>query len=152
LGIPTWLYGHEPPNLFATHSAKLFFNSLREDGLVTVADGGIIFAEGNAGTVQEIFQDATQNYYRDKARPTPMVLLVPEYWTRDADDLPQVDPSTGKVTDKRKPLWPLLRQLATEKAFLDNVLLSSDREQIVAHLLRDAFPMAVEPSLAYRLG
>ena len=50
LGIPTWLYGHEPSNIFATHIAKFFYNSLREDGLVTIADGGIIFAEGNAGT------------------------------------------------------------------------------------------------------
>ena len=26
LGIPTWLYGHEPPNAFATHIAKYFAN------------------------------------------------------------------------------------------------------------------------------
>jgi hypothetical protein len=34
LGIPTWFYGNEPPNLFATHTGKYFFNSIREDGLV----------------------------------------------------------------------------------------------------------------------
>jgi hypothetical protein len=32
IGIPTWLYGHEPPTLFATHIAKYFANSVREDG------------------------------------------------------------------------------------------------------------------------
>jgi hypothetical protein len=75
LGLPTWLFGHQPPNFFATHIGKVFYNSLREDGLVTVADGGIIFAEGDAGTVQEVFQDAAQNYYRPAGTaPTPMVL------------------------------------------------------------------------------
>lgn len=31
LGVPTWFYGHEPPNVFATHIAKYFENSLREE-------------------------------------------------------------------------------------------------------------------------
>ena len=31
LGVPTWFYGHEPPNLFATRIAKFFTNALRED-------------------------------------------------------------------------------------------------------------------------
>lgn len=135
VGIPTWLYGHEPPNLFATHSAKLFFNSLREDGLVTLADGGIVFGVGNAGTVQELFQDVTQNYYRSSAvAATPIVLHGVNYWTRDSDDLPTPD-SSGKITDKRKPLWPLLRQLAIEKEFLDAILLSDNIDEIVTHLL-----------------
>ena len=38
LGIPTWYYGNEPPNLFASHAGKYFFNSVREDGLVSIAD------------------------------------------------------------------------------------------------------------------
>ncbi len=73
LGIPTWLYAHEPPNVFATHQAKMFYNSLREDGLVTLGGGGLIIGPGNAGTVQEVFQDATQNYYRKAGvAPTPI--------------------------------------------------------------------------------
>ncbi len=60
IGIPTWLYGHEPPAPFATHIAKYFANSVREDGLLTIAKHGVIFAPGSAGTTQEIFQDATQ--------------------------------------------------------------------------------------------
>ena len=41
VGIPTWLYGHEPPNAFATQIAKCFANSVREDGLLTIAKSGI---------------------------------------------------------------------------------------------------------------
>ncbi|MEO0560368.1 MAG: hypothetical protein AAF170_19545, partial [Bacteroidota bacterium] len=63
VGIPTWLYGHEPPAPFATHIAKYFANSVREDGLLAIAKHGVIFAPGSAGTTQEIFQDAAQNHY-----------------------------------------------------------------------------------------
>ncbi len=63
VGIPTWLYGHEPPAVFATHIAKYFANSIREDGLLAIANHGVIFAPGSAGTTQEIFQDAAQNHY-----------------------------------------------------------------------------------------
>ncbi len=145
LGIPTWLYGHEPPNLFATHIGKFFYNSLREDGLVTVADGGIIFAEGNAGTVQEIFQDATQNYYRgDKTAPTPMVLFnsTPGFW-----DLPY-----DQVVDKgrKKPLLPLLRQLAGERAatvFDEAVRITDDPAAIVSFLLEFGEPPATKAAM-----
>ena len=145
LGIPTWLYGHEPPNLFATHIGKFFYNSLREDGLVTVADGGIIFAEGNAGTVQEVFQDATQNYYRaDKTVPTPMVLFnsTPGFW-----DLP-----SDQVVDKgrKKPLLPLLRQLAGERAatvFDEAVRITDDPAAIVSFLLEFGEPPATKAAL-----
>jgi hypothetical protein len=43
LGIPTWLYGHELSTPFATHIAKFFENSLREEGLLAIAKGGIIY-------------------------------------------------------------------------------------------------------------
>jgi predicted Rossmann-fold nucleotide-binding protein len=83
IGIPTWLYGHEPPTPLAALHAKYFENSIREDGLLTVATGGVVFAPGKAGTLQEIFQDAAQNYYaRGDERFNPMVFLdVDEYWT-----------------------------------------------------------------------
>ena len=122
LGIPTWLYGHEPPNLFSSHIAKFFHNSLREDGLVTVANGGIIFAEGNAGTVQEIFQDATQNYYRGTLGATPMVLLGKAYWNRNLEGAP--------TSPKSKPLYPLLTQLAVEKGFESALLLTDDLSEV----------------------
>ena len=70
LGIPTWHYGHEPTNLFATAIAKYFRNAAREAILLEVCDAGIVFLPGAAGTVQEVFQDACENYYADE-RPSP---------------------------------------------------------------------------------
>lgn len=83
VGIPTWLYGQEPPTPLATAHAKYFENSIREDGLLAIAKAGIIFAEGSAGTLQEVFQEAAQNYYSsvDGTR-SPMVFLdLDEFWT-----------------------------------------------------------------------
>lgn len=94
LAIPTWFYGHEPPAPFATHIAKYFANSVREDGLLQIARHGVIFAPGNAGTVQEIFQDAAQNYYQTFVHASPMVLLGSLYWQKD------------------RPAWKLLKALA----------------------------------------
>ena len=82
LAIPTWHYGHEPPTPFATHIAKYFQNSVREDGLVTIAQQGIICTPGKAGTLQEIFQDGVQNAYLVSGTFSPMVLFGVEYWTR----------------------------------------------------------------------
>jgi hypothetical protein len=44
LGIPTWHYGHEPPNVFASDIAKYFANSIREEGLLAIALGGVVRA------------------------------------------------------------------------------------------------------------
>jgi len=41
LGIPTWKYGHEPPNLFATYQAKMFSNAVREVGTCAEPDRSI---------------------------------------------------------------------------------------------------------------
>lgn len=80
LGIPTWLYGHEPPTIFATHHAKYFANSIREEGLLSVAIDGVLYTPGRAGTVQEIFQDACQNYYGSMKYFSPMVFMNTAYW------------------------------------------------------------------------
>jgi predicted Rossmann-fold nucleotide-binding protein len=81
LAIPTWHYGHEPSTPFATHIAKYFQNSIREDGLLAIAKQGIVCMEGQAGTVQEIFQDSAQNYYQTFGRFSPMVLFGVDHWT-----------------------------------------------------------------------
>ena len=94
LGIPTWHYGHEPPNAFATAIAKYFRNSTREAILLQVCDAGIVFLPGYGGTVQEIFQDACENYYADESSIAPMVLVGASYWTEEL------------------PAWPLLQRLA----------------------------------------
>ena len=83
LGIPTWLYGHEPATPFATHIAKYFDNSTREDTILTIAKGGVIYSPGSAGTMQEIFQDAVQNHYLSFGYASPMVFLGKEYWMEE---------------------------------------------------------------------
>lgn len=82
LAIPTWLYGHEPANLFAGRIAKYFSNALREDTLLRLARGGMVFAPGRAGTVQEVFQAATKTFYATDGTSGPFVFLGTRYWTR----------------------------------------------------------------------
>ena len=97
VGIPTWFYGHEPPNAFAGHIAKYFANATREDGLLARSRAGVVFLPGAAGTVQEVFDAATPNYYGSRGEPSPMVLVGREHWT------------------ERLPAWPLLRALAGDR-------------------------------------
>ena len=76
ISIPTWFYGHEPTNVFGTAIAKYFANALREDTLLHRCRGGIVFAPGAAGTVQEIFQAANDRYYATRGLASaPLVLL-----------------------------------------------------------------------------
>lgn len=99
LGVPTWFYGHEPPNPFCTRIAKYFHNSIREDVLLHVARAGIVFLPGAAGTVQEIFQAACENYYAAAADVAPMILVGRDQWQRDL------------------PAWPLLEVLGVGRPF-----------------------------------
>ena len=94
LAIPTWHYGHEPSNVFVTAIAKYFRNAVREAILLEVCDAGIVFLPGAGGTVQEVFQDACENYYADESSIAEMVLVGRTYWTETL------------------PAWPLLRSLA----------------------------------------
>ncbi|MER6034511.1 Rossmann fold nucleotide-binding protein [Streptomyces sp. NPDC001835] len=118
VGIPTWFYGHEPPNAFAAHIAKYFTNAIREDGLLARSTAGVVFLPGAAGTVQEIFDNATPNYYESRGGPTPMVLVDEEHWTR------------------RLPAWPLLRSLAEGRAMESRISLVDRIEQAPAALKR----------------
>ncbi|TNM41139.1 Rossmann fold nucleotide-binding protein [Nocardioides albidus] len=111
LGVPTWHYGHEPPNLFATAIAKYFRNALREAILLLVCDAGIVFLPGAGGTVQEIFQDACENYYADEDAVAPMVLVGRRYWTEEL------------------PAWPLLRALSRGRAMERHVHLVDSVEE-----------------------
>jgi predicted Rossmann-fold nucleotide-binding protein len=81
LAIPTWLYGHEPANLFAGGIAKYFSNAIREDTILRLARGGIVFAPGRAGTVQEVFQAATKVFYRVDGDSGPLVFLDSGFWS-----------------------------------------------------------------------
>ncbi len=84
LAIPTWFYGHEPSNLFATHIAKYFSNAIREDVLLSTSLYGIIYAPGSAGTIQEIFADAAQNHYETFGYISPMIFLGKKFWSEDS--------------------------------------------------------------------
>lgn len=114
LGIPTWHYGHEPPNPFATQIAKYFRNATREAILLEICDRGIVFLPGAAGTLQEVFQDACENYYADESAIAPMVLVGREYWT----DV--------------MPAWPLLRTLARGRPMEPHVHLVDTIEEVSA--------------------
>ena len=127
IGMPTWFYGHEPPNPFASHIAKFFENSLREEGVLGISTHGVIFAEGNAGTVQEIFQDACQNYYATHGAAAPMVLLGTRYWNRPPGE-------ASSPASRDKTVWPLLQQLAAEKDLGHLLRITDDVDEIVAFL------------------
>lgn len=117
LAIPTWFYGHEPTNDFATHVAKYFSNSIREDGLLAIANHGVVYTPGAAGTVQEVFMDATQNHYATFGILSPMVFLDSAYWADDRLAAPM-----------------LLRQLAGERPYADMITVCDSPDEIVAFI------------------
>jgi predicted Rossmann-fold nucleotide-binding protein len=81
LALPTWLYGHEPANLFAGQIGKYFSNAVREDSILRLARGGIVFAPGWAGTVQEVFQAATKTFYHTDGPSGAFVFLGVAHWS-----------------------------------------------------------------------
>lgn len=87
LGIPTWFYGHEGANAFATHVAKYFSNALREEKLCAIGVHGIVFFPGGPGTAQEIFMDAAENGYASYNWYSPMVFYSDRPETEKAREL-----------------------------------------------------------------
>jgi predicted Rossmann-fold nucleotide-binding protein len=75
LAVATWRYEEEPITQFATHIAKLFQNSVREEGLLSIADAGIAYFDGGFGTLREIFQDLAQNGAAEPAQQMAMVFV-----------------------------------------------------------------------------
>ena len=118
LGIPTWLYGHEPATPFATDIAKFFMNSVREDILLTIAKGGIIYSPGAAGTLQEIFQDAAQNHYKTTGCVSPMIFLDKAFFTEEV------------------PVYPLLKDLVDRGKYNPLLLsITDDAEEVIRDIL-----------------
>lgn len=113
LAIPTWFYGHEPSNFFASFIAKYFSNSIREDTLLAICLYGIIFAPGSAGTTQEIFMDATQNHYGTFSYVSPMVFLGKEHYIE----------KTG--------IYPLLHKLSEGRRYQEMLFISDHPEEIL---------------------
>ena len=121
LAIPTWVTAGEPISQFASHIAKYFSNSIREDGMLAVATAGIVFAPGGAGTMQEIFQDAAQNASRVFGR-SPMVFLDTQHYCVE----------TG--------LYPALERQAIRLGFADLLSVGDEPEQVL-----DRFPAPATP-------
>ncbi|MBK9475570.1 MAG: LOG family protein [Tetrasphaera sp.] len=119
LGIPTWFYGHEPPNVFCDGIAKYFSNALREEGLISRCSAGIVVLPGAAGTVQEVFQAVTPMFYADSgAAIPPLVLVGRDHWIRTI------------------PVWKTLESLARGRSMAAQVRLVDDVTQVRAELAR----------------
>ena len=120
LGIPTWHYGHEPPNVFGDAIAKYFSNALREDDLLAGSNDAVVVLEGAAGTVQEIFQSVTPLYYAPDDAPLPDLVLVGQrQWT------------------EKVPVWPALTALSEGKRFAQHLhLVETPREALEIVLSR----------------
>ncbi|WP_226344633.1 LOG family protein [Agilicoccus flavus] len=119
VGIPTWFYGHEPPNVFCDGIAKFFSNAVREDGLLARCTAGIVVLPGAAGTVQEIFQAATPRYYAATTEPTPaatspLVLVGRRHWTQEI------------------PVWPALQALGRDRPLGHSLHLVDDLAEAAA--------------------
>jgi predicted Rossmann-fold nucleotide-binding protein len=87
LGVPTWVYVDEPTTAFATHIAKYFTNSIRENGLLAIARSGVVYAAGGAGTEQEIFTDTAQNSLTLYRVRSPMVFFGTAHFSRERPEL-----------------------------------------------------------------
>lgn len=107
-----------PAEIETLEDAKYFRNALREDELLRICDGGIVFLPGAGGTFQEVFQDACGNYYAQPDRISPMVLVGRDYWTRVL------------------PAWRLLEALAAGRPFASKLHLVDSPEEVAPLLLQ----------------
>jgi predicted Rossmann-fold nucleotide-binding protein len=124
LGVPTWFYGFEPSNVFATQIAKYFDNSIREGGLILVARAGVVFAPGSAGTRQEIFMDAAQNHYATTGYCSAMTFLGKYQYQVDA------------------PIFPLLQEVSNSN--YKDLLYASDSPNEIAKFIQEHPPKKKE--------
>lgn len=127
LSVPTWFYGHEPVNVFASHVAKYFSNSIREDGLLAIALHGIVYAPGGFGTLQEIFQDLAQNHYRSYNCYSPMVFFGRSRYC------------------EQTMIYPMLSDLVKDKPYKDLITVLDDPHEVLEFLLAHP-PVACEVS------
>ena len=93
-------------------------NSVREDILLTISKGGIIYSPGSAGTMQEIFQDAAQNHYESFGYASPMVFYGKEFFS------------------KQIPVYPLLEDLMSRGVYKNLILsITDDPEEVISNIL-----------------
>jgi len=120
LGLPTWRYEKEPFNRFASFHAKFFSNALREDGLIHICRGGIVFAQGGPGTRQEVFQSACVNHEQhDLLDQCPMIFMDTKFW-------------------KDNGVYDVVYNTSKGAPFHDDLLLTDDIDAAVKHLVDHA--------------
>jgi predicted Rossmann-fold nucleotide-binding protein len=117
LAVPTWVYLEEPTGAFATHIAKYFTNSVREDGLLAIARSGVVYAPGGAGTTQEIFTDTAQNSLTLHEVRSPMV-----FFGRDV------------YQEQRPELLAAARRQAEDFGWADLIAVCDEPAEVVAFL------------------
>ena len=90
---------------------------MREDTILTVAYGGIIYTPGSAGTMQEVFQEAVQNHYMSFELSSPMIFLGKKFWTEE------------------QPVYPFLQQLIAMGKYKNLLLSLTDSDDEVVETL-----------------
>ena len=107
LSIPTWFYGHEPTNVFATEIAKYSSNALQETPVLNRCRGGVVcFPQPH---MQEYFQAATENFYAaDASLIAPLILVGRQYWT------------------DTYPAWTLLQRLGAGRPMAQSIYCVDD--------------------------
>ena len=86
---------------------------------MTFAKGGIIYAPGSAGTMQEIFQEAVQNHYLSFGYASPMIFMNTRYWTQEM------------------PVYPLMQHLMDKGKYKNLLLTLSDNADEIVKVLLD---------------
>ncbi|KAH9253956.1 hypothetical protein BASA81_008080 [Batrachochytrium salamandrivorans] len=94
LGVPTWVYGHEPSNLFSTQLCKCFNNALREEFLTKECNHTVYFFPGSMGTFQEAFQVGCLVHYN--LSHTRLVFVGKEFWTKEIQLYPMLEDWASK--------------------------------------------------------
>jgi predicted Rossmann-fold nucleotide-binding protein len=115
LSVPTWLYAQEQNNIFAAKIAKYFANSIREEGLTSLCNFGIVFLPGGPGTIEEVFMDANNNFYSVGFFPAnPMILFGSGFFSKK--------PGQNACC----PVWDVLKYFKSRSPGFGNLLLLSD--------------------------
>jgi predicted Rossmann-fold nucleotide-binding protein len=137
LGIPTWFYGHEPTNAFATEVAKYFSNGIREDRVLEISSRGLVIVKGSAGTRQEIFMEAAQEHYGTYGQCSA-IIFVGDQFVRELDVVRQAAEKAANHPDPAK------------RTYYVDVLKSAKTAQEVVKALDDTPPMEANNGLCER--
>jgi len=134
LAVPTWLYGTEPSNPFASVYAKYFQNSSREETLVAEGRTGTLYAKGSGGTLREIFQGVEYNCYIQSADDfQPMIFVDPDhFWqtTASYDGAGKIVVRGINMADTISPIFKASLPAAIWSKCNDKVQFTSDLAEI----------------------